>query len=824
MKKVCSNTAVLIFVLMLMISGSVLTAEDPPSAQDQAVRKAQPVTATPVPPALHQAVAISLGEAASFGTKAIPTPPTGSWGIVSEGDGGGGIFRDTDSEAEAWLGSGGYGVEGFGSTTGGYFKDSDQSGYAYVGYGDLGIQAMGHSAGAFVKDSNGSGYAYVGYGDRGIEASGTEAGGYFYDSDHSGYSFIGYGHYGIWAMGNTAGGYFKDRDNSGFALLGSMNVGIQALGDQMGGDFEDSDQSGYSYVGFGDRGIEAAGNEMGGHFKDSNNSGYANVGEGDYGIRAYGNFGGGYFEDLNSSSDAYVGSKGYGIEAYGSDMGGFFKDTFDSGVAKAGYGDWGIEAYGNSGGGHFFDIDSTSYAYVGTDVYGIEARGSGAGGYFRNFNDSSLAVVATTGDGIYASGDFFGGQFSDQDSSSYGRIGYDIYKIFGSGAVSFVQNHPYDPSSVIVYAAPEGDEVATYTRGTARLVEGEATVPLGETFKWVTNPDIGLTAHLTPREDCNGVYVADLSTEEMVVRELQNGTSDCAFDFLVYGLRIGFEESSIVQEKEMESYIPSMADHRQLYERRPDLKSYNSLERFKGMRNAANSKAELDLSRAHALRDAIIEFDPAAHELPRPPRMEEMTREDATPEMEGHVEGVQSGERVRAARADQDRRLSPDHSGLSAEVPVNDEGNVHATSFHPSSREVASLVDVSEEVQPGDVLVIDRDNPGMMRKGFEAHDTGVIGVVTLDAGVVLGTRPSADAQGEPRTETALRAEVAMTGIVNCRVDAGFGAVWPGDLLVTSPTPGHAMRADAPLPGTVLGKALEPLEEGVGAIKVLVMLR
>jgi len=33
-----------------------------------------------------------------------------------------------------------------------------------------------------------------------------------------------------------------------------------------------------------------------------------------------------------------------------------------------------------------------------------------------------------------------------------------------------------------------------------------------------------------------------------------------------------------------------------------------------------------------------------------------------------------------------------------------------------------------------------------------------------------------------------------------------------------------MRADAPLPGTVLGKALEPLEEGVGAIKVLVMLR
>ena len=183
---------------------------------------------------------------------------------------------------------------------------------------------------------------------------------------------------------------------------------------------------------------------------------------------------------------------------------------------------------------------------------------------------------------------------------------------------------------MIVYAAPEGDEVATYTRGTARLVDGEATVPLGETFKWVTNPDIGLTAHLTPREDCNGVYLADLSTEEIVVRELQNGTSDCAFDFLVYGLRIGFEESSIVQEKEQESYIPSMADHRQLYERRPDLKSYNSLERFKGMHHAINPKARIDLSRAHALRDAIIEFDPAVHELPGPPRSEEMTVDDLT--------------------------------------------------------------------------------------------------------------------------------------------------------------------------------------------------
>ena len=131
---------------------------------------------------------------------------------------------------------------------------------------------------------------------------------------------------------------------------------------------------------------------------------------------------------------------------------------------------------------------------------------------------------------------------------------------------------------------------------------------------------------------------------------------------------------------------------------------------------------------------------------------------------------------------------------------------------------------MSEEVQPGDVLVIDRDIPGIMRKAIEAHDNGVIGVVALDAGVVVGTQPPATEVVEEGTVLSHRAAIGVAGVVTCNVDAAYGAVWPGDLLVTSPTPGHAMRADAPLPGTTLGKALEPLKEGVGTIKVMVMLR
>ena len=61
-------------------------------------------------------------------------------------------------------------------------------------------------------------------------------------------------------------------------------------------------------------------------------------------------------------------------------------------------------------------------------------------------------------------------------------------------------------------------------------------------------------------------------------------------------------------------------------------------------------------------------------------------------------------------------------------------------------------------------------------------------------------------------------------MVLCKVDAGWGSIRPGDLLQSSPTPGHAMRTDDPTVGGVLGKALEPLDAGTGTIRVLVTLR
>jgi hypothetical protein len=57
-----------------------------------------------------------------------------------------------------------------------------------------------------------------------------------------------------------------------------------------------------------------------------------------------------------------------------------------------------------------------------------------------------------------------------------------------------------------------------------------------------------------------------------------------------------------------------------------------------------------------------------------------------------------------------------------------------------------------------------------------------------------------------------------------KVDAAYGAVKPGSLLVASPNPGYAMLAASPQPGTIVGKALGALETGTGLIPVMITLQ
>jgi hypothetical protein len=122
--------------------------------------------------------------------------------------------------------------------------------------------------------------------------------------------------------------------------------------------------------------------------------------------------------------------------------------------------------------------------------------------------------------------------------------------------------------------------------------------------------------------------------------------------------------------------------------------------------------------------------------------------------------------------------------------------------------------------QPGDLLVIDVSSKRRLKLANTAYSTLVAGVYS--------TKPGLIATPHKMNDPALAKEVpmAVVGIVPVKVSVENGAIQVGDLLVSSSTPGYAMRGTdrSRMLGAVIGKALEPLREGNGVVQVLVTLQ
>lgn len=123
--------------------------------------------------------------------------------------------------------------------------------------------------------------------------------------------------------------------------------------------------------------------------------------------------------------------------------------------------------------------------------------------------------------------------------------------------------------------------------------------------------------------------------------------------------------------------------------------------------------------------------------------------------------------------------------------------------------------------RPGMVACIDPENPGKLMLSSRAYDRRVAGIISGAGGVkpgMLMSQAGSIADGSQ--------PVALTGRVYCFVDAGPGAIEPGDLLTTSDTPGHAMKVTdhARAQGAILGKAMSSLKDGQGLVLVLVTLQ
>jgi hypothetical protein len=135
-------------------------------------------------------------------------------------------------------------------------------------------------------------------------------------------------------------------------------------------------------------------------------------------------------------------------------------------------------------------------------------------------------------------------------------------------------------------------------------------------------------------------------------------------------------------------------------------------------------------------------------------------------------------------------------------------------------QDVAEWVESSQALAPGTVVVLDQTKSNQVVASFKAYDTRVAGVISAQPGITLGEKSDS------------KVLVATTGRVRIKVDATSGPIQIGDLLVTSDIAGVAKKSE-PLniggveihrPGTLIGKALEPLARGTGEILTLLSLQ
>jgi hypothetical protein len=135
-------------------------------------------------------------------------------------------------------------------------------------------------------------------------------------------------------------------------------------------------------------------------------------------------------------------------------------------------------------------------------------------------------------------------------------------------------------------------------------------------------------------------------------------------------------------------------------------------------------------------------------------------------------------------------------------------------------QDVAEWVESSQVLLPGIVVVLDHTKSNQVIASSQAYDTRVAGVISAQPGIALGE------QGEGKVL------VATTGRVRIRVDATTASIQIGDLLVTGDREGMAIKSqpikiggvEIHRPGTLIGKALEPLAKGEGEILVLLSLQ
>lgn len=168
-------------------------------------------------------------------------------------------------------------------------------------------------------------------------------------------------------------------------------------------------------------------------------------------------------------------------------------------------------------------------------------------------------------------------------------------------------------------------------------------------------------------------------------------------------------------------------------------------------------------------------------------------------------------------------------------------GNMHIrASYYCNGADIAEMTETVEPLEKGEVVSLDTDQEGKLRRSSGAYDRNVAGVVSTEPAIVLNSGDDFDLpegevpleQLDAVTREAQKVNIdgiplALAGRAPVKATTENGPIRVGDLLVASSKPGYAMKGDdeilRQLSGVVIGKAMESLDEGEGEILVLISL-
>ncbi|HEV2425724.1 MAG TPA: hypothetical protein VGZ29_12925 [Terriglobia bacterium] len=231
-----------------------------------------------------------------------------------------------------------------------------------------------------------------------------------------------------------------------------------------------------------------------------------------------------------------------------------------------------VAAANNAASGQTVGAEGTVSASTGSGLLGVNVNSSVTGGQHPGYSGVWGDSGASGNDGVLGTADDGFAMVAYNNSPSGDATlfvenlnagsGLPLIKaVAGNGTTCIVANSDgstFCQGTQSAVVPVDGRKLALYTIqapdnwfedvGSATLSDGAASVKLEPKFAQTVNTRVEYHVFLTPKGDCDGLFVTDETPAGFEVRELRHGRSNVAFDYRIVARRRGYENVRLGDE------------------------------------------------------------------------------------------------------------------------------------------------------------------------------------------------------------------------------------------------------------------------------------